>query len=230
MLFGRRHPEKFGSKLRTLLWPRRSFSRSFRYLQKRVLRLNATPHAIAAGFAAGVFSSFTPFIGFHILFAFAVAYLVAGNMASAALGTAVGNPLSFPFIWGATYELGQFFLTSRTIDGTAPSGIGRALTHMDFASIWTPIVKPMLLGGIPLGTAAGLLAYGLVFVAARSFQKHRTRRILEGRPRARPLRGAEKADSSAYAECKRNKMLRDGDVPAQRSVTLTGSLRASDEV
>ncbi|HDZ72055.1 MAG TPA: DUF2062 domain-containing protein [Aurantimonas coralicida] len=209
MLFGRRHPEKFGSKLRTLLWPRRSFSRSFRYLQKRVLRLNATPHAIAAGFAAGVFSSFTPFIGFHFLLAFALAYVVAGNMASAALGTAVGNPLSFPFIWGATYEIGQFFLTSRTIDGTAPSGIGRALTHMDFASIWTPIVKPMLVGGIPLGTAAGLLAYGLVFAAARSFQKHRMRRILEGRPPASPLRGAEKA---------------------QRSVTAGGSLRTSDEV
>lgn len=230
MLFGRRHPEKFGSKLRTLLWPRRSFSRSFRYLQKRVLRLNATPHAIAAGFAAGVFSSFTPFIGFHFLLAFALAYLVAGNMASAALGTAVGNPLTFPFIWGATYELGQFFLTSRTIDGTAPSGIGRALTHMDFAAIWTPIVKPMLVGGIPLGTAAGLLAYGLVFAAARSFQKHRTRHILERRPRARPLRVAEEADSAADAEYKRNKRFRDGKVPAQRSVTAAGHMPASDEV
>lgn len=178
MLFRRREEQRFTSRLRTLMWPRRSFSRSFRYLQKRVLRLNATPHAIAAGFAAGVLSSFTPFVGFHFLIAFGLAYLLAGNMAAAALGTALGNPLTFPFIWGATYEVGQYLLTSETIDGSAPKDLGAALMHMDFAAVWTPVVKPMLIGGIPLGLGAGLLAYTSIFFAARSFKKHRTRRIL----------------------------------------------------
>ena len=181
MLFRRRQPETFGERLRTILWPRRSFTRSFRYLKKRVLRLNASPHAIAAGFAAGVASSFTPFIGFHFLLAFAIAYLVAGNMASAALGTVVGNPLTFPLIWGATYEVGQYILHGSATGGP-PMRLGHALAHMDFAAIWTPILKPMLIGGLPLGLGSAALAYTAVFVAARSFQKHRTRRILERRP------------------------------------------------
>ncbi len=182
MLFRRRQPETLGARIRTILWPRRSFTRSFRYLKKRVLRLNASPHAIAAGFAAGVASSFTPFIGFHFLLAFGIAYLVAGNMASAALGTAVGNPVTFPLIWGATYEVGQYLLTGGLTHGPLPVHLGKALAHMDFAAIWRPVVKPMLIGGLPLGMGAALLAYTLVFAAARSFQKHRTKRILARRP------------------------------------------------
>ena len=45
----------------------------------------------ATNTTAGVFASFTPFIGFHFLLAFALAYLVAGNMAAAALGTALAG-------------------------------------------------------------------------------------------------------------------------------------------
>lgn len=181
MLFRRRQPQNLASRIRTLVWPRRSYARSFEYFRKRVLRLNATPHAIAAGFAAGVFASFTPFIGFHFLLAFALAYLVAGNMAAAALGTVVGNPVTFPFIWGLTYEVGQFILRAEPITGEAPRGIGSALVHVDFASIWAPFVKPMLVGSLPVGLVSAALGYGLVYSAARSFQKHRARRILARR-------------------------------------------------
>ncbi|MCB8836049.1 DUF2062 domain-containing protein [Aurantimonas sp. VKM B-3413] len=177
MLFRRRQPLSLASRVRTVLWPRSSFSRSFHYFRKRVLRLNATPHAIAAGFAAGVAASFTPFIGFHFLLAFALAYVVAGNMASAALGTVVGNPLTFPFIWGVTYEVGHWLLGARAPHGEAPANLGSALRHMDFAAIWKPIIEPMMIGALPLGLGAGLLSYGLVFAAARSFQAHRAHRM-----------------------------------------------------
>ncbi|HEX2020512.1 MAG TPA: DUF2062 domain-containing protein [Aurantimonas sp.] len=197
MLFRRRQPENFASRLRTVLWPRRSFARSFQYFRKRVLRLNATPHAIAAGFAAGVAASFTPLLGFHFLIAFALAYVVAGNMAASALGTIVGNPVTFPFIWGTTYEVGQYVLHSEAIDGSAPQYLGIALMHMDFAAIWKPLVKPMLVGAIPLGLAAGLIAYGLVYCAARSFQKHRARRILAQRQPRPNVRLAAAGDRSA---------------------------------
>jgi len=195
MLFRRRQPETLSSRLRTLLWPRRSFSRSFQYFKKRVLRLNATPHAIAAGFAAGVMASCTPFIGFHFLLAFTVAYLIAGNMAAAALGTVLGNPLTFPFIWGITYEIGQYLLRSGTVGDQSPERLGEALSHMNFTAIWAPIVKPMLIGAIPLGLGAGVCSYVLVYLTARSFQKHRARRIETRRlqrrdARTRPVRVA----------------------------------------
>ena len=77
MLFRRREPEGVWERFRTALWPRRSFTRSVQYLVKRVLRLTATPHAIAAGVAAGVFASWMPFLGFHFVIAAALAFVLA---------------------------------------------------------------------------------------------------------------------------------------------------------
>lgn len=177
MLFRRRLKPTWRERIRIWLWPRRSWRRSLSYLKKRVLRLNATPHAIAAGIGAGIFATFTPFVGFHFLLAFAIAYFIAGNMAAAALGCGAGNPLTYGPIWASTYELGRWILASEPIDGNAPVGLGHALRNMDIKDIWAPILKPMLVGGLPLGLAFGLLGYGLVYLAARSFQNHRARRI-----------------------------------------------------
>ncbi|KAB0680130.1 DUF2062 domain-containing protein [Aureimonas leprariae] len=180
MLFKRRVKPTWRERVRIWLWPRRSWKRSLRYLGKRVLRLNATPHAIAAGVAAGMFSTFTPFVGFHFLIAFAIAYLIAGNMAAAAIGCGAGNPLTFGPIWASTYEMGRWMLGSGNTTG-APAGLAHALTHAELSDIWQPIIKPMLIGSVPLGLGFALVTYGLVYVAARSFQRHRARRIAASR-------------------------------------------------
>lgn len=102
MLFKRREKVNFWKGVIESFWPRRSFWRSTKYFTKRTLRLSGSPHAIAAGIAAGVFASFLPFIGFHLVTAALVAWCVRGNLIASALGTAVGNPFTFPFIWAAT--------------------------------------------------------------------------------------------------------------------------------
>ncbi|KQT55309.1 MULTISPECIES: DUF2062 domain-containing protein [unclassified Aureimonas] len=191
MLFRRREPQTFWTKLRTACWPRRSFRRSATYLKKRVLRLNAKPHAIAAGVAAGVLSSFTPFLGFHFLIAFALAFCLSGNMAAAALGCVVGNPLTFPAIWAATYEVGRLILgvSPAPGDAAAPSGLTHALMNRDLAAIWEPIVKPMLVGSVPLGLGFAAVAYGVVYLASRSFQRRRAIRLQERRAASALPRG-----------------------------------------
>ncbi len=173
MLFARREPEPLSSRVRGVLWPRRSWKRSLRYMGKRVLRLRASPHAIAAGFGVGVLSSFTPFLGFHILLALALAFLIRGNMAAAALGTAVGNPLTFPLIWGSTYEAGRWILHNETVDVARPESLGASLMKLDFAAMWKPLVEPMLVGSLPLGLLFGAVGYVVVFLAARSMRDRR---------------------------------------------------------
>lgn len=178
MLFRRRQPISRLTKLRELFWPRRGFTRSFRYLSKRILRLSATPHAIAAGVVAGIVSSWTPFVGLHFLIAFALAYLVAGNMVAAALGTAFGNPLTFPFIWAATWEVGH-----RMIGRGDPGGQSVDLEHSfslsAIESMWTPVLKPMLVGAVPLAAVSGAIVYIVVYLTVSKFQARRRAHLAE---------------------------------------------------
>lgn len=169
-----------------MLWPRRSWSRSFKYVTKRVLRLTASPHAISAGVAAGVFASFTPFIGLHFIIAFIVAYLVAGNFIAAATGTFFGNPFSFPIIWASTHKLGTWILSGE--HSPQEEGVGN-LSEVSFFSngisgifdtiigLWEPLVKPMLIGAFPLGITFGIIAYIATRWAAGIFRQARKHRI-----------------------------------------------------
>lgn len=174
MIFQRRQRENWRTRLRVWLLPRRNYSRSFRYYWKRMLRIKATPHAIAAGVAAGAFASFTPFMGLHFILSFVLAWLFAGNMIAAALGTAVGNPLTFPAIWAATHGIGMAILgMGHTGAEPAPVRLGAMLHKGEILDIWDPILKPMLIGGIPLGLVVGAFFYVVTRIAVTAFQNSR---------------------------------------------------------
>jgi len=183
MLFKRRNPADFRERLRLALWPRRSFQRSARYFTKRVLRLRATPHAIAAGVAAGVFASFFP-LGVHLIVAVAIAWLIAGNLVAAALGTAFGNPLTIPVMWGVTYEVGFMILHGGEAGSIQPSHIGSLIDQMGVAALWEPLLEPMIVGAVPLGLVFAAAAYALTRWAVGAFHERRRIRLAAktGRP------------------------------------------------
>lgn len=177
MLFRRRIPADFRERVRTIFWPRRSFWRSAKYFSKRVLRLRATPHAIAAGVAAGIFVAFLPIPGLHFIVAAIAAWLIAGNIVASALGTTVfGNPLTFPVVWGSTYELGELILHGGQPGVAEPPHIGRLLRHLDFSQLWTPLLEPMTVGAIPLGLVFAAVFYVFTRWAVSAF--HERRRVL----------------------------------------------------
>jgi len=187
MLFRRKNPISWSETIRVSLWPRRSWGRSAKYVSKRILRLTASPHAISAGVAAGVFASFTPLLGLHFIIAFIVAYIIAGNFLAAASGTFFGNPLTFPFIWASTYNLGNFILSGETPEEATGSSSGlEGVSFLDNGimgifdaiwSIWDPVVKPMLIGGIPLGIFFGIIGYIITRWASGVFNNARKKRI-----------------------------------------------------
>ncbi len=197
MLFRRRRPQGFFDRMRTALWPRRSFGRSFQYFIKRVLRLTATPHAIAAGVAAGVFASWTPLLGFHFILAFALSYVLAGNMVAAAIGTAFGNPLSFPFIWTLTIKIGNMLIGVDTGAHERHVNLEALLRHLDVKQLWDPVLKPMLIGAIPPGVITGVAFYILTYWGVRAFQTRRKSRLAErAKARLQEL-AAKRTDRSA---------------------------------
>lgn len=180
--------------MRVAVWPRRSWSRSAQYFKKRVMRLSASPHAIAAGVAAGIFASFTPFVGFHFFLSFVVAFLVAGNMLAAALGTAVGNPLTFPFIWAASFEVGRKVLGGPghlpASEHLVQADMSAGFLSQSFDKIW-PVIVPMVVGGAVLGLVAGLVAYVITRYAVGAYQRARRSRFQQ---RSQALRAAQRSD------------------------------------
>ena len=174
MLFGRRQRQGYGERFKLWLWPRVSWRRSALYYLKRVLRLSGTPHAIAMGAAIGAAVSFTPLMGFHLVATFALAWLFRANMIAGGIGTAIGNPLTFPFIWASTYELGHLMLKGASRD--APAQLGDYLMHRSFEQL-LPLIKPMAVGAIPLGLAAGGIVYLIAYKAISSYQEGRRRRL-----------------------------------------------------
>ncbi len=191
MLFRRRKPAGFWERTRVFFWPRRSFSRSFQYFGKRILRLSATPHAIAAGVAAGVIASWSPFLGFHFIIAAALAFVLAGNVIASALGTAFGNPLTFPFIWTASYKMGQHILVDDFHGEVRGIHLGRMFRELDFNQLWEPVIKPMLVGCLPFAAAFGIGFYILTYVSVATFQNRRRRRLNERRLGQRDLTGRQ---------------------------------------
>lgn len=174
MLFKSREKPSMVRRLRLWLWPRTAWNRSVKYVWMRLGRLSASPHAVAIGCAAGVFTSFTPFMGFHFLIAAMLAWMIGGNLLASALGTFFGNPLTFPFIWFGTYNLGGVIL----MDAAQGKDVefSTELLSQSLDSI-VPLIKPMLIGGVPLGVTFGLIMYFPVRAAVSSYQERRRERL-----------------------------------------------------
>lgn len=176
MILRRERPENLLTRLRLIFWPRRSFSRSLAYFGKRIARLRASPQSIAMGLAAGVFAACTPLLGFHILIALAIAWLLSGNLVAAALGTAFCNPLTFPFIIAGDIKLGALILHNPPV-AAAPETIGNLWSLHHISRLWRPVIEPMLVGSVPLGLVFAVISYFLGAFAVRVFKQRRAAKM-----------------------------------------------------
>lgn len=174
MLFRRREAESLLGRMRVHLWPRRSWSRSSRYVVYRLRRLSDSPHAVAIGFAAGVYSAVTPFLGTHMIMAALIAWAIGGSIVAALLGTFIGNPLTYPVFWYSTYEVGNLMLGGTVAKQRIDLSDG--IFQSSLEQLW-PILKPMSLGSIPVGLALAALSYVLVKPMVEAYQHRRRREI-----------------------------------------------------
>ncbi|MDX1541096.1 MAG: DUF2062 domain-containing protein [Geminicoccaceae bacterium] len=158
-------------RLKSWLWPHIGWGRALSYVVKRLKRLPGTPHSIAAGVAAGVMVSFTPFFP-HLATAALIAMVIRGNVVAAWAGTLIGNPSTFPIIWLLAYNLGlmvlgqptvtepQFQAESQLTTLPAPFTLEWVDGWIERAAAWTKAkFLPMAIGGVPLGILAGLACY-----------------------------------------------------------------------
>ncbi len=187
-MFKRRSKRGLLYRIRGFVWPHIGWRRAGRYFFHRLMRLPGTPHSIAAGFACGSAISFTPFIGFHFILSGLLAWAIGGNVVAALIGTVVGNPWTFPFIWVAVYKLGCLILGWKSVDILSH---GLTLTYI----LQRPqmVLLPMIVGSVPAGAVAWVVSYWPVRYIVSDYQAVR-RRLRERRRRIKALRAG--ADAS----------------------------------
>ena len=139
--------------------------RFFSYYKFKLARLPASSYAISAGFACGSMVSFTPLIGFHFVLAVMFAYLLRANYIAALIGTIVGNPISFPFIWGLIYKVGAF-IVDKPEDNLRPNINFEIIINQTY-----DIFIPMLVGGAVLALPIWVITYFITYSFVSSFKK-----------------------------------------------------------
>jgi len=212
VVFKRRDKRTYRQSLRDLLWPRSGWTRSINYIRHRLNRLPDKPHRIARGVFAGVFISFTPLYGIHLIGAALLARLMRGNVLASLFASLVGNPLTFPLIAVVSIKLGHLIL-GQTADPMLADGLiqifaeAMADVRHNFLAIFTPepthwagmsdffrgIFWPYMLGGLLPGIAFGLAGYYISLPLVTAYQNRRRQQMKEraGKLRARRAAGAE---------------------------------------
>ena len=153
-----------------------SWGRIARYWTFKLKRLQGSPYAIACGFACGASVSFTPLIGFHFILAAVLAWVLRGNIIASAIGTAVGNPWTFPFIWA-----GIIWLGTKILGYERGQELPEELTVGTIFEQPETVLLPMLVGGMPTALVVWIIFYVPIYRVVGNYQHHRQARRLKRR-------------------------------------------------
>lgn len=191
-MFKRRNKPPIKDRLLGVFWPKIGWKRSSQYVGHRVARLPGTPYSIAAGFACGAAVSFTPFVGLHLLGGALFAWLIRGNLIASWIGTLIGNPWTFPFIWIGIYRLGILMGAGDDKSAQNLDFIGffeqliQALKTFDLSFIaetaW-PVLWPMMVGGTPLFLGSWILFFFPVKYLVGRYHKRRLNKRIKAKSR-----------------------------------------------
>jgi uncharacterized protein (DUF2062 family) len=137
------------------------------HLITRFKQLNGDPHYVALGMAIGVFISVTPTIPFHTVIALALAFILRGSKAAAAIGVWFSNPITIPLFYKGSYDLGISILGNSAPFSTEYKSI------LELLKLGADVTIAMMTGGVILGILPAIAAY---FITRRIFIKLRLRK------------------------------------------------------
>jgi uncharacterized protein (DUF2062 family) len=129
---------------------------------KAILSLDSHPGHISAGFAVGVFISFTPFFGLHTPLAIAAAFIFRLNKLTCITGAWVNTPITVIPILGLSYKLG------RMLRGLPPAELHAHRLEWRYLERHA---SSLLLGTSILGFIAAILAYFICYYLVIRFRQ-----------------------------------------------------------
>ena len=132
----------------------------------KLIRVKDSKDKLAIGFACGSMVSFSPFMGFHFLLAVIFAYILRGNIIASLIGTFVGNPFTFPFIWIFIYKIGNIFFKN-------DQNFSLELTFQSLFNQGYDILIPMMIGSLIVSIPIWLISYFTVKFLMTSFKRRK---------------------------------------------------------
>ena len=136
----------------------------------KITKIKDFPEAVSVGMAWGAAVSFTPLLGFHLIICYLGTWLMRGNLIAATVGTIIGNPWTFPFIFYLDYKIGTtIFLNSVDYYEFKISF---------FVENFEALFYPTLLGSIPIALFVWFVTYNICknFLIKRINEKNKIRR------------------------------------------------------
>lgn len=126
---------------------------NIREFVERVKKFEGDPHYIAMGMAIGVFVGITPTMPFHTVIAVALAIILRGSKAAAAIGVWFCNPISAPLFYLGSYKAGMFFF------GHSAPFDAKYESVLELLKLGVDVTMAMVVGGIILGILPGFASY-----------------------------------------------------------------------
>jgi uncharacterized protein len=147
--------------------------RVLRYHWLRFRRLQDDPRTIAGGMALGVFVGITPTIPFHTVAVLSLAALLRVSPVTAFIGIQIGNPLTIPAIYLASYKVGQFLLYRGK-----PLVFPESFSYKAWIAVLWQGGMALQVGGVILGIPPAIVAYFLTLWIVQRLHRRRAAKAL----------------------------------------------------
>ncbi len=148
-----------------------------------LLHIHDSPQRTAAAYAVGIFFGFSPFLGFHTVFALIVAFMLGLNRVAVLLGVYS----NLPWIIAPYYTI-VTMTAARVMGVPTPPGFGTHVSHLFSRSFFDPafwkrlgeLVHPLLwpysvgsmTGAIVLGACSYWIALAVVVEGRKHIHLH----------------------------------------------------------
>lgn len=156
-------------------------SKKLKYYYIKVVRIftrsRNTPESMARGIAVGVFVGLTPSVGFQMLPAILLAFLVKGNKILALLFTYVSNPITTIPLYALYFYLGNKILPS--LVGARFDKIKDVVVHFSFDKLFSVGVESLLVlwaGALVIAIPSGLISYFFFYRNILFFRRRKERK------------------------------------------------------
>ena len=139
-----------------------------------LLHVADTPERTAAAFALGVFFGFSPFLGFHTLFAVALAFLLNLNRVAVILGVYSNVPWTIAAYYTFTTWIGSLITRTKfppDLRERIMAVFEQSHLHYEFwrqlATILRPLLWPFVVGSLLGAVVVASIAYPLALAFVR---------------------------------------------------------------